>query len=87
MDRTQAAQSLNQKDPTYDKNQGDAHPVLEHMEFMDRQPKHTQDEGKEQGNYINSLSGGWIAKWPDGQTDKQNTRKGIKHAKDKKIQI
>lgn len=68
MDRTQAAQSLNQKDPTYDKNQGDAHPVLEHMEFMDRQPKHTQDEGKEQGNYIN------IAVVVDGQLNGQMDR-------------
>lgn len=68
MDRTQAAQSLNQKDPTYDKNQGDAHPVLEHMEFMDRQPNHTQDEGKEQGNYIN------IAVVVDGQLNGQMDR-------------
>lgn len=68
MDRTQAAQSLNQKDPTYNKNQGDAHPVLEHMEFMDRQPKHTQDEGKEQGNYIN------IAVVVDGQLNGQMDR-------------
>lgn len=68
MDRTQAAQSLNQKDPTYDKSQGDAHPVLEHMEFMDRQPKHTQDEGKEQGNYIN------IAVVVDGQLNGQMDR-------------
>lgn len=68
MDRTQAAQSLNQKDPTYDKNQGDAHPVLEHMEFMDRQPKHAQDEGKEQGNYIN------IAVVVDGQLNGQMDR-------------
>lgn len=68
MDRTQAAQSLNQKDPTYNKNQGDAHPVLQHMEFMDRQPKHTQDEGKEQGNYIN------IAVVVDGQLNGQMDR-------------